>query len=198
MLAQCYPNYKTAHRRFQLWREREVLRAVLTDALRAQGDIDEREPFIDATFALAKCGGEEIGKTKRGKGVKILAIVDRHGLPLHAADHHEVTLAQLSFDSYMIEAKPEHPIGDKAYDNDALDQELKQDGVELIAPHRCNRKVKTKDGRKLRRHARRWIVERFLTWLQWKRRLLVRSEYYAKNFLGSVQLSSITMLPMQI
>lgn len=49
------------------------------------------------------------------KGVKILAIVDRHGLPLsvstHAANHHEVTLVQLSFDFYMLEAKPEHLIG---------------------------------------------------------------------------------------
>lgn len=55
--------------------------------------------------------GDEVGLTKRGKGVKILAIVDRHGLPLsvrtHAANHHEVTLVQLSFDFYMLEAKPE-------------------------------------------------------------------------------------------
>jgi hypothetical protein len=33
---------------------------------------------------------------KRGKGMKIMAIVDRHGLPLtvstHAANHHEVRL----------------------------------------------------------------------------------------------------------
>jgi hypothetical protein len=33
-----------------------------------------------------------------------------------------VTLVQLSFDFYMIEAKPENLIGDKAYDSDALDQ----------------------------------------------------------------------------
>ena len=127
MLPQCYPNYKTVHRRFQQWCEREVLRAVLTqlaNALREQGDIDERESFIDAWFASAKGGGDEIGTTRRGKGVKILAIVDRHGLPLsvstHAANHHEVTLVQLSFDFYMIEAKPENLIGDKAYDSDVL------------------------------------------------------------------------------
>lgn len=56
-----------------------------------------------------------MGLTKRGKGMKILAIVDRHGLPLsvstHAANHHEVTLVQLSFEFYMLEAKPEHFIG---------------------------------------------------------------------------------------
>jgi hypothetical protein len=69
--------------------------------------------FIDATFALAKGGGAEIGPTKRGKGLKIMAIVDRHGLPLsvstHAANHHEVRLVQLCFDFYMIQAKPGEP-----------------------------------------------------------------------------------------
>ena len=50
---------------------------------------------------MAKGGGAEIGATKRGKGLKIKAIVDRHGLPLsvstHAANHHEVRLVQLCF-----------------------------------------------------------------------------------------------------
>jgi transposase len=201
MLPQCYRNYKTVHRRFQQWCEREVLRQVLTDlanTLREQGEIDERESYIDATFASAKGGGEEIGLTKRGKGVKIMATVDRHGLPLsvstHAANHHEVTLVQLSFEFYMIEAKPENLFGDRAYDIDRLDGALKGQGVELIAPHRSNRKLETQDGRKLRRYTRRWIVERFFAWIQWKRRLLVRWEYYASNFPGFVRLASITML----
>jgi hypothetical protein len=78
-------NYKTVHRRFQQWCEREVLREILTqlaNTLREEGAIDERESFIDATFASAKGGGDGIGKTRRGNGVKMLAIVDRHGLPL--------------------------------------------------------------------------------------------------------------------
>src|SRR5882762_2600315 len=77
MLPQGYPNYKTVHRRFQHWCREEVLRKVLTDlanTLREEGEIDEWECFIDATFASAKGGGEEIGPTRRGKGVKIMAI----------------------------------------------------------------------------------------------------------------------------
>ena len=111
MLPQSYPNYKTAHRRFQNWFHNEVLRRILTDVaneLREEGALDEEECFIDATFAMAKGGGAEIGPTRRGKGLKIMAIVDRHGLPLsvstHAANHHEVRLVQLCFDFYMIEA----------------------------------------------------------------------------------------------
>jgi transposase len=64
-------------------------------------------------------------------------------------------------------------------------------------PHRSNRKLKTQGGRRLKRYARRWIVERFFAWLRWKRRLLARREYYTSNFLGFVQLASITMLLMQ-
>ncbi len=48
---------------------------------------------------MAKGGGAEIGPTRRGKGLKIMAIVDRHGLPLsvstHAANHHEVRLVRI-------------------------------------------------------------------------------------------------------
>jgi hypothetical protein len=72
-----------------------------------------------------------------------MAIVDRHRLPLsvstHAANRHEVRLVQLCFDFYMIEAKPENLIGDRAYDSDPLDVELRRDGIEMIAPHRSNR-----------------------------------------------------------
>ena len=108
-----------------------------------------------------------------------------------------LSLLQLSFDFYMLEARPENLIGDRAYDSDGLDDDLKQDGINMIAPHRSTRKLKTQDGRHLRRYERRWLVERFLAWLQWKRRLLIRREYDTANFLGFVQLACITMLLKQ-
>ncbi len=59
--------------------------------------------------------------------------------------------------------KPEKLIGDKAYDNDPLDEEQAEQGIEMIAPHKRNRvKPSTQDGRKLRRYQRCWLVERFL------------------------------------
>jgi hypothetical protein len=82
MLPQSYPNYKTVHRRFQTWCSNEVLRRVLTDVanqLRDRDALDEEECFIDATFVMAKAGGADVGATKRRKGMKIMAIVDRHG-----------------------------------------------------------------------------------------------------------------------
>ena len=79
-----------------------------------------------------------------------------------------------------------------------VDESLKARGVEMIAPNRSNRTLKTQDGRRLRRYRRRWLVERYFAWLQWKRRLLVRWEYYASNFLGFVELASITMFLTRI
>ncbi|RMH37852.1 MAG: IS5 family transposase, partial [Nitrospirae bacterium] len=201
LLPQCYPNDKTVHRRFQHWCRSEVLRGVLVDlasCLRDDGAVGVTECCIDASFASAKERGLDRADQTR-KGVKILAIVDRQGLHLsvstHAANHHEVTLVQLSFDFYMIEAKPENLIGDRAYDSDELDKDLKQQGTEMIAPHRANRKKRrTQDGRRLRRYERLWIVGRFFAWMQWYRRLLIRWEYYAENFLEFIQLASMLIL----
>ena len=110
----------------------------LAQTLHEQGGLDESEAFIDGMFSAAKGGGADIGHSKRGKGVRVMGIVDGNGLPLsvstHAANHHEVTLVQLTFDFYLIEDKPDNLIGDKAYDSDSLDEELKKDGIEMIAP----------------------------------------------------------------
>ena len=65
----------------------------------------------------------------------------------------------------------------------------------MIAAHRTSRrKSKTHHGRKLRRYKRRWKIERLLAWLQNFRRLVVRYEYKAENFLGMVQLGCIVIL----
>jgi hypothetical protein len=72
-----------------------------------------------------------------------------------------------------------------------LDEAVLEQGIEMIAPHRKNRKNKrrrTQDGRKLRRYKRRWSIERVFAWLENFRRLVVRSEYKDENFLGMEQL----------
>ncbi|MFC1812604.1 transposase, partial [Thermodesulfobacteriota bacterium] len=56
------------------------------------------------------------------------------------------------------------------------------------------KKPRTQDGRKLRRYRRRWKVERLFAWLQNFRRLVVRYEYHAENFLGMVLLGCAKIL----
>ena len=100
-----------------------------TEEQHSKRDIDESGSLIDATFARAR-GGDEIGPSKRRKGEKIMSIVDHQELPLsvsaNAPNHHEVTLVQLSFDFYMIEARTENLIGDREYGGDPLDEELRR------------------------------------------------------------------------
>jgi transposase len=56
------------------------------------------------------------------------------------------------------------------------------------------KKPKTQDGRKLKRYKRRWKVERLCAWLSNFRRLVVRYERRAENYLGFVHLGCIIIL----
>lgn len=126
-----------------------------------------------------------------------MAIADGSGLPvavhIESASPHEVRLVEATLDCRFLEAQPERLIGDKAYDSDGLDKRLRERGIEMIAPNRENRK-KTQDGRSLRRYRRRWQIERLFAWLYNFRRLGIRYEYHAENFLGMVQLALIIIL----
>ena len=128
-----------------------------------------------------------------------MAFSDCSSLPLalhtESASPHEVTLVEATLASGFLKEKPERLIGDKAYDSDPLDEALLEHGIEMIAPHRKNRKKKkTQDGRKLRRYKRRWKIERLFAWLQNFRRLVLRYEYKEENFLGMAQLGCIMIL----
>lgn len=94
----------------------------------------------------------------------------------------------------VIPEAPQNLIGDDAYESDKLDAELRRYGIELIAPHRSNRKNKTQDQRRLRRYRRRWKIERLFAWLQNFRRTVVRYERYADNFLGMLHLACCVIL----
>jgi len=129
-----------------------------------------------------------------------MAITDRHGVPVAvhvaSASPHETRLVEATLQQTFAPYPPEKLMGDRAYDSDPLDQRLKREyGVELIAPHKCNRRQPvTQDGRVLRRYCRRWRVERFFAWLHNFRRLVTRWEYHENNFLGMVQLACILIL----
>jgi len=146
-----------------------------------------------------KKGGRAVGKTKRGKGTKVMALADRHGLPIavhiESASPNEVTLVDATLASRFILAKPKRLIGDGAYDSDPLDKHLRSRGIEMIAPHRRNRKKPaTQDGRPLRRYKRRWKIERLNAWLQNFRRVTIRYEHIAENYLGLLHLACIMIL----
>lgn len=148
------------------------------------------------------CSGQKrgrlVGKTKRGKGTKIMGIADGHGLPLalrtESATPAEVKLVEQTLEQRIVPDVPERLIGDKAYDSDGLDNSLRQNfGTEMIAPNRA-RRSQTQDGRPLRRYVRRWKIERLFAWLFNFRRLVVRYEYHADNFQGFLHLGAAIIL----
>src|ERR1035438_2252955 len=64
--------------------------------------------------------GTAVGPTRRGKGSKIMAIADRHGLPVAccvtSASPHESKLVEATVAQRFTRAKPKRMIGDRAYD----------------------------------------------------------------------------------
>ena len=143
--------------------------------------------------------GLGVGKTKRGKGCKLILMVDGNGIPLStftlAANHAEVNTVETLVDVRVCNRMPDHLLYDKAADADWLRTSLKERGTELVTPHRKSRKrPPTQDGRKLRRYRSRWIVERSIAWLHSFRKLIVRQEYHAHLFEGFVQLACLLII----
>ena len=143
-----------------------------------------------------KKGGACVGKTKRGKGTKLMLLADGGGLPLaadvHSASPAEVRLIEPLLARRVLLRRPRRLIYDKAADSDALRLRLAKRGIDLITPHRAGRvRPRLQDGRKLRRYKRRWKVERSIAWLFNFRRLVVRYEHHAHLFLGLVQLACL-------
>ncbi|UBV45435.1 IS5 family transposase (plasmid) [Deinococcus taeanensis] len=198
-----YPPKTTCLDRFKEWNELGTFPRILAALYEMSEDqhlLDLREAFIDGTFSAAKKRGADVGPTKKGKGTKIMIVVDANGVPLAvqtaSASPAEVRLVHDTLDASFGLDFPQRLIGDKAYDSDGLDEELATLGIEMIAPNRRNRK-KTQDGRPLRRYKRRWKVERTISWLQSFRRVRTRDEVKAENFLAMVQLACI-VIPLRL
>jgi hypothetical protein len=79
-----------------------------------------------------------VGKTKRGKGSKIMAVATGSSLPVAvsvgSASPHEVHLVEPTLDAHFVEEQPERLIGDKAYDSDPLDERLEANRSNLSTP----------------------------------------------------------------
>ena len=122
-----------------------------------------------------------------------------HGLPIaihtEAAAPAEVKLVAATLEQCLVKEKPLRLIADRAYDSDPLREQLLEEEILLLAPHRRGRtKPSFNDGRWLRRYAKRWKIERLFAWLYNFRRLIVRWEYHAENYLAFLQLGCAIIL----
>jgi transposase len=127
-----------------------------------------------------------------------MAVVTKQSRPLalqvFSATPFETTLVEQTIKKRFAKAKIKTLVGDRAYDSDPLDQKLRAKGIELIAPHKRNRrKAKTQDGRKLRHYRHRWTIARFFSYLQNFRKCVTRYERYSQNFKSFIYLAAVIM-----
>ena len=136
--------------------------------------------------------------------MKVEATADAQGVPLGvavaAAHVSETSLVQPALDDVPISI-PEGTkiVADSGYDSDPLRDELADQGLELVSPHRRNRvRPSRNDGRVLRRYRRRYVVERTCAWLHCFRRLANRWEYYTFMYEGFLRLACILLLSYRL
>ena len=131
--------------------------------------------------------------------MKLEVVTDARGLPLGttaaAANRAETDLVEEALDDIPVPLPGRVPlVADRGYDSDPLRDRLAGQGIELLSPHRKNRKKPSRnDGRKMRRYARRFVIERTNSWLHCFRRLANRWEYYSFIYHGFVRLAGIVI-----
>lgn len=123
-------------------------------------------------------------------------LTDARGVPLGVAiagaNVNDQKLFHATLDSIPVRRprptarKPQHLCGDKGYDADILRREAKR---RRYTPHIKSRGEEQTEKRKRGRRARRWVVERIASWINRFRRLLVRWEKKAINYLAMLHLA---------
>jgi transposase len=114
---------------------------------------------------------------------------------IESASPHESQLVEGVLAHSFLDILPTRLIGDRAYDSDRLDGDMADRyGIEMIAPHRGERRDPTQHGRPVRRSRRRWRVERLFAWLHHFRRLGDRWAFHAENFFGMVRLGCMKIM----
>jgi transposase len=131
--------------------------------------------------------------------MKLEVVTDASGVPLGtaaaAANRPETDLVGEALGDIPVPLPERVPlVADGGYDSDPLRDDLGGQGIELLSPHRKNRKKASRnDGRRMRRYARRYVIERTNAWLHSFRRLANRWEYYSFIYHGFVRLACIVI-----
>lgn len=109
------------------------------------------------------------------------------------ANRHDSLVLQDILEAVVVEppnpvtGSTQHLCLDKAFDAEPSEATARVFGYE---PHirRIGEEKKDSKGRK-RRKARRWVVERTISWLNRCRAILIRWDQKAENYLGMIQLA---------
>jgi len=176
------------------------------------GGVGWRWQAMDSKHSAAPLGGEKTGKnpTDRGKrGAKMNLLVDGRGAPLSVvltgANRHD-KISAIDLVVSVIPRRPvhkeQHLCADKAYDSDDLREFLASAGYTTHIKVNPRRKDLAEgvehppndDSSKRIQTARRWMVERTISWLTKRRSLRTRWAKKAGNWLALVQLACAHIL----
>jgi putative transposase len=207
------------HERFQRWRRMGIFEKLMKKMAeyyaRECGGIGWKWQAMDSKHCAAPLGGQKTGKnpTDRGKsGAKINLLVDGRGAPisviLTGANRHDKVSARGLICSVTLKRaahKEQHLCADKAYDSDDLREFSASAGYEAhikVNPRRKGlaegsdgKHAPNSDESSKRIHpARRWIVERTISWLVKRRSVRTRWAKKAENWLALVQLACAHIL----
>jgi len=202
-LPEIFGDDSSVHRTFQRWVKRDVFKHVWADLIEAcdeLGGVDWQWQSADCALGKARMGGDKIGPnpTDRGKnGTKRGVLTEADGGPiavaLAPANRHDSLLLQDTLEAVVVE--PPNPVTgptqhlclDKAFDGAPSEATAKVFGYE---PHiRRIGEEKLNEKREKKHPARRWVVERTISWLNKCRGILIRWDKKSENYLGLIQLA---------
>lgn len=195
------------HTRYQAWQQAGLWAKIFQVLLRyydRRKHIQWRWQALDSKSVAAPLGGEKTGKnpTDRGKlGSKRHVLTDARGAPLavvvSSANAHDKTCALAVLDAIMVPRpkttyRVHHFCGDKAYDAEDLRQAIRERHYQV---HIRPRGVALEEVPADKRHpARRWVVERTLSWQNDFRSLRTRWAKKADNWLALIQFACALVL----
>lgn len=198
----------TIHDRFQEWERAGFFKALWQAGLSAYDELASIQwdwQAADGAMSKAPFGGAATGPnpTDRGKrGTKRSLLTDGAGIPLalviDGANRHDVKLLSATLDGLAVSRpepnlqEPQHLCLDAAYDSTPVYKELL---ARHYRPHvRSRGEERMEKEIILGYRARRWVVERTHCWLNRSRRILVRWEKKAENYLAFLHLACAQLL----
>ena len=205
------------HERFQRWRQmglfEKLMKWMVEHYAKESGGICWKWQAMDSKNSPAPLGGEKTGKnpTDRGKqGAKINLLVDQRGAPLSVvltgANRHDKISAIDLMVSVVLKRpahKEQHLCADKAYDASDVREFASSAGYTTHIKVNPRKKDSTESsGQSCQqenshgelRPARRWVVERTISWLTKRRSLRTRWAKKAENWLALIQLACAHVL----
>lgn len=147
LLPNNYGSWRSLHRRFKLWSERNIWEQIFENV---RIDPDFEYLMIDSSIIRAHaCAAgygknsqekEALGRSKGGFTTKIHAVVDALGNPLKftltAGQRHDITQAEFLTQDFS----GQYLMADKGYDSNAFVENIISKGFIPVIPSRKNRK----------------------------------------------------------